>query len=487
MAGSMTVKPNFINGKWVEGRTHLENVNPSDTSDVVGYFSIANQADVSAAIEAATESKHKLSALTPQQRFDALDFIGSEIYQRLDELADLLAREEGKALLDAKAEVNRASQIFKFFAGEALRIQGEIVASTRPNMSVEITREPVGVVAVISPWNFPIAIPAWKIAPALAYGNAVLFKPSELAPASAWALTEIISRSGFPSGSFNLLMGYGRDLGPAMIHDSRVDAVTFTGSEGTGRLVATSCVSRKGHIARFQLEMGGKNPLVVLDDADLDVAVECAVNGAFFSTGQRCTASSRLIVTEKIHDEFVSRLIKRMSQLKVGDARAEGTSIGPVIDQNQLKKDLQFIQIGKDEGAHLACGGVHHSHISGRNGFYLEPTLFTNASNQMRICQEEIFGPIAAVIRVKDAEEALQVANDTPYGLSAGVCTTSLKQASKFKRELLVGMVMINAPTAGVDPHVPFGGRKSSSFGTREQGRYASDFYTVVKTTYVNP
>ncbi len=483
----MTVKKNFINGKWVDGHAHLENLNPSDTSDVVGHFSIAEPNQVLDAIEAAKKSQSKLAAMTPQQRFDALDFIGSEILLRIDELADLLAREEGKALSDAKAEVNRASQIFKFFAGESLRIQGEILASTRPNMTVEITREPVGVVTVISPWNFPIAIPAWKIAPALAYGNAVLFKPSELAPASAWALTEIISRAGLPSGSFNLLMGYGRDLGPALINDSRVDAVTFTGSEGTGRLVASACVNRKGHIARFQLEMGGKNPLVVLDDADVDVAVECAVNGAFFSTGQRCTASSRIIVTNEIHDEFVSKLVSRMSQLKVGDARASDTIVGPVIDQNQLDKDLQFIQIGKDEGAHLSYGGVHHSLISGKKGYYLEPTLFTNASNQMRICREEIFGPIAAVIRVKDAEEAMQVANDTPYGLSAGVCTTSLKQASKFKKQLVAGMVMINAPTAGVDPHVPFGGRKSSSFGTREQGRYASEFYTVVKTTYLNP
>jgi len=483
----MTVKPNFINGKWVEGHASLENVNPSDTSDVVGHFSVADQSQVLDAVGAAKNALSKLAAMTPQQRFDALDFIGSEILQRMDELADLLAREEGKALPDAKAEVNRASQIFKFFAGESLRIQGEMLASTRPNMTVEITREPVGVVTVISPWNFPIAIPAWKIAPALAYGNAVLFKPSELAPGSAWALTEIISRAGLPSGSFNLLMGHGRDLGPALIHDSRVDAVTFTGSEGTGRLVASACVNRKGHIARFQLEMGGKNPLVVLDDADVDVAVECAVNGAFFSTGQRCTASSRIIVTDQIHDEFVSKLVARMRQLKVGDARAAGTTIGPVIDQNQLDKNLKFIQIGKDEGAHLACGGAHKSDVAGKTGFYLEPTLFTNASNTMRICQEEIFGPIAAVIRVKDAEEALQTANDTPYGLSAGVCTTSLKHAAQFKRHLVAGMVMINAPTAGVDPHVPFGGRKASSFGTREQGRYASEFYTVVKTTYVNP
>ena len=484
---AMTVKPNFINGQWIEGSTHLENTNPSDTSDVVGYFSIADMDQVSDAIEAAKNSQAKLAALTPQQRFDALDFIGSQIHQRFDELADLLSREEGKALSDAKAEVNRASQIFKFFAGESLRIQGEIVSSTRPNMTVEITREPVGVVTVISPWNFPIAIPAWKIAPALAYGNAVLFKPSELAPGSAWALAEIISRSGFPPGGFNLLMGYGRDLGPALINDSRVDAVTFTGSEGTGRLVANACVNRQGHIARFQLEMGGKNPLVVLDDADVDIAVECAVNGAFFSTGQRCTASSRIIVTDKIHDAFVAKLISRMSQLKVGDARTEGTIIGPVIDKNQLDKNLKFIQIGKDQGAHLAYGGVHKSNVLGKNGFYLEPTLFTNANNNMRICQEEIFGPIAAVIRVKDAEEALQTANDTPYGLSAGICTTSLKHAATFKRQLLAGMVMINAPTAGVDPHVPFGGRKASSFGTREQGRYASEFYTVVKTSYVNP
>jgi aldehyde dehydrogenase (NAD+) len=354
-------------------------------------------------------------------------------------------------------------------------------------MTVEITREPVGVVSVITPWNFPIAIPAWKIAPALAYGNAVVFKPAELVPGSAWALAEILSRAGLPPGTFNLVMGRGRDVGEAMLNDARVAGVSFTGSEATGRRVAQACVGRKGPMAKFQLEMGGKNPLVVLDDADLDVAVACAINGAYFSTGQRCTASSRLIVTQGIHDRFVDAMVAKLKTLVVGDARRDGTVIGPVVDAAQLKQDLDYIEIGRAEGATLAIGGEALAEVAGQPGFYLRPALFTGATNAMRISREEIFGPVAAVIRAADADEALALANDTDYGLSAGVCTTSLRMAAHFKRQLQAGMVMVNAPTAGVDPHVPFGGRKGSSHGPREQGRYAAEFYTTVKTAYVQP
>jgi aldehyde dehydrogenase (NAD+) len=390
-------------------------------------------------------------------------------------------------LPDALGEVLRAAQIFKFFAGEALRIPGESMASTRPGMGVAVTREPVGVVGIITPWNFPIAIPAWKIAPALAYGNTVVFKPAELVPGCAWALAEMLSRAGLPAGTFNLVMGPGREVGEVMLNDPRVSAITFTGSEGTGRKVAQACVGRAGAMARFQLEMGGKNPLVVLNDADLSVAVECAINGAFYATGQRCTASSRLVVTEGIHDRFVAAMVQRMKSLKVGDARQAGTVIGPVVNATQLQQDLSYIALGNAEGAKLVAGGQHHGLIEGRPGHYLEPALFIDTHNAMRINREEIFGPVASVIRVRDHEEALSVANDTPYGLSAGVCTTSLKMASHFQRHLQAGMVMVNAPTAGVDPHVPFGGRKASSHGPREQGRYAADFYTTVKTAYIHP
>ena len=476
---------NFIAGEWLEGADATENVNPSDTRDVVGLYVRAARDQAEQAIAAAHAAAPRWAALTPLDRSEALDKVGSEIGARKEELAMLLAREEGKALADARGEVVRAAQIFKFFAGEALRVPGELLASTRPDMTVELTREPVGVVAIITPWNFPIAIPAWKIAPALAYGNAVVFKPADLVPGSAWALTEILSRAGLPPGTFNLVMGRGRDIGDALLLDPRVAAVTFTGSEATGRRVAASCVGRKGPMAKFQLEMGGKNPLVVLDDADLATAVSCAVNGAYFSTGQRCTASSRLIVTEGIHDRFVEGVVAKLSTLTIGDACVAGTVIGPVVDRTQLEQDLQYVALGRQEGATLAFGGDAMPVVDGKPGFYMQPALFVDTTNAMRINREEIFGPVASVIRVKDAEEALAVANDTDFGLSAGVCTTSLKHASLFKRRLQAGMVMVNAPTAGVDPHVPFGGRKGSSYGPREQGRYAAEFYTTVKTSYV--
>jgi acyl-CoA reductase-like NAD-dependent aldehyde dehydrogenase len=483
----MKVNANYIGGEWVEGIHAAENINPSDLNDVVGLYAHASRDQVSSAIAAAHEAQREWGAQTPQQRADVLDKVGVEITQRENELADLLAREEGKPVGEALGEVKRAAQIFKFFAGEALRVSGEIVPSIRPGLTVEITREPIGVVTVITPWNFPIAIPAWKIAPALAYGNAVVFKPADLVPGCAWALAEILSRAGLPAGTFNLTMGRGRDIGDALLSDRRASAVTFTGSQDTGRRIAATCVGRSGTMAKFQLEMGGKNPLVVLDDAELDLAVDCAINGAYFSTGQRCTASSRLIVTQGIHDRFVAAMVDKLKALTVGDARTRGTVVGPVVDATQLKQDIQYIALGKDEGARLAFGGAELGAVEGKTGHYLQPALFTEATNAMRISREEIFGPVASVIRVRDAEEALSVANDTDYGLSAGVCTTSLKMAAHFKRHLQAGMVMVNAPTAGVDPHVPFGGRKGSSFGAREQGRYAVEFFTGVKTSYVRP
>jgi alpha-ketoglutaric semialdehyde dehydrogenase len=476
---------NFIAGDWVEGASATENLNPSDTRDVIGVYARASQAQAQAAIAAAQAAQPKWAAATPQGRADVLDAVGNEILARKAELGDLLAREEGKPLPEAIGEAVRAGQIFKFFGGEALRAGGELIPSTRPGMTVEITREPVGVVSVITPWNFPIAIPAWKIAPALAYGNAVVFKPADLVPGCAWALAEILSRAGLPAGTFNLVMGRGRDIGDTLTEDPRVAAVTFTGSVATGRKVAQACVGRSGSMAKFQLEMGGKNPLVVLDDADLEVAVNCAINGAYFSTGQRCTASSRLIVTAGIHDRFVPAMIERLRAMTVGDARKSGTVVGPVVDATQLKQDLDYIAIGRQEGARLAFGGAPLASVDGQPGHYLQPALFTDASNVMRISREEIFGPVASVIRVRDADEALAVANDTDFGLSAGVVTTSLKHAAQFKRQLQAGMVMVNAPTAGVDPHVPFGGRKASSYGPREQGRFAAEFYTTVKTAYV--
>lgn len=476
----MNVYKHFINGEWVEGRGESTNLNPSNLQDVVGHYAVAGADHIRAAIQTARTAFAYWKIFPMQERSLILDRIGSEILARRDELGRLLSREEGKTLPEGIGEVARAGMIFKFFAGEVLRLGGECLPSVRPGVEVEVTREPLGVVGIITPWNFPIAIPAWKIAPALACGNCVVFKPASLVPGSAWALAEIISRSGLPAGVFNLVMGSGALVGEELITSTDIDAITFTGSQAIGRALAARVVVRG---ARVQLEMGGKNPLVVLDDADLETAVDCSIQGAFYSTGQRCTASSRLVVTEGIHDAFVARMLEKMDRLRVDDALKEGSDIGPVVDASQLQQNLDYLRVGQDEGAHLVCGGELLQRDT--EGYYQAPALFTETHNAMRINREEIFGPLASVIRVKDYEEALAVANETEFGLTSGIVTTSLKYAADFKKRAQAGLVMVNLPTAGVDYHVPFGGRKGSSFGPREQGTYAKEFYTVVKTTYI--
>jgi len=471
---------NFIDGEWRETPSARDNINPSDISDIVGAYAVADGAQVRDAAAAAKKAQPVWGASTPQQRFNVLDMIGTEILARREELGRLLSREEGKTLPDGLGEVMRAGQIFKFFAGEALRLTGEHLDSVRPGIEIDVLRQPIGVVGLITPWNYPIAIPAWKIAPALAFGNAVILKPADLAPGCAWALTEIVSRSGLPAGVFNLVMGRGSVVGNAMVNHPDIAGISFTGSVKVGKTVALGCAQR---LAKVQLEMGGKNPFVVLDDADLDVAVGAAINGSYFSTGQRCTASSRLIVTEEIHDSFVGAMAEQMKKLKVDDALAEGTDIGPVVDESQLTKNLSYVKLGTDGGGKLVAGGERVKRA--KNGFYMAPALLTELTNAMRISREEVFGPVAGVIRVKNYDEALSVANDTPFGLTSGICTTSLRYAAHFKRHADAGMVMVNLPTAGVDYHVPFGGRKGSSYGSREQGRYAIEFYTTVKTCYV--
>lgn len=477
---STKLHKNFIAGAWVEGATVGLNLNPSDTNDVIGEYARSDAAQAEQAINAAFEGQKRWGQSTAEQRSDALDRIGTEILDRRDELGLLLSREEGKTLPEGVGEVVRAGRVFKFFAGEALRLGGEKLPSIRAGVDVEVTREPEGVVGIITPWNFPIAIPAWKIAPALAFGNAVVFKPADLVPGSAWALSEIIVRAGqLPEGAFNLVMGPGSKVGQTLATSRKVRAITFTGSVQTGRAIGITCMERG---AKVQLEMGGKNPLVILNDADLEQAVLVAINGSFFSTGQRCTGSSRLIVEDGIHDAFVAAMAQRMASLKVDHALKAGTDIGPVASQDQLDQDLHYIELGTKEGGRLFAGG--ELLVRETPGFYLSPALITETQNHMRINQEEVFGPVASVIRAKDYEEAVSMANDTDFGLSSGICTTSLKHATDFKRRSAAGMVMVNVPTAGVDYHAPFGGRKASSHGSREQGTYAREFYTAVKTAY---
>jgi len=471
-------KQNFIGGTWVAGDA-AANINPSNTADIIGHYARANEAQALDAINAAKAAFPGWSRSAPLERHGILRRASDEILARKDELGQLLSREEGKTLAEGIGETVRAAQIFDFFAGEALRLTGESVPSVRPGVGAEVTREAVGVVGVITPWNFPIAIPAWKLAPALCYGNTAVFKPADLVPGSAWELVDILQRAGLPKGVLNLVMGRGSVVGQAIVQSPDVDALTFTGSQVTG---ATLALDSAKLMRKSQMEMGGKNPFIVLADADLDVAVDCVTQGAFFSTGQRCTASSRIIVEDAIHDKFVATLSERINALTVGDALDSATQIGPVVDASQLAQNEGYIQIGQSEGAHLITGGERLTRST--EGFFQRPALFTDCTNDMRIAREEIFGPVAAVIRVADYDAALDVANDTYFGLSAGIATTSLKHATHFKRNAEAGMVMVNVPTAGVDFHVPFGGRKASSFGPREQGRYAAEFYTTVKTAY---
>ncbi len=471
-------KPNLLGGRWVAGEA-APNINPSDVSDVVGHYARATAAQTLDAIAAAKAAFPAWSRTGPLERHAILRRASDEIMSRKDELGRLLAREEGKTLAEGIGETVRAAQIFDFFAGEALRLGGETLPSVRPGVGVEITREPVGVVGVITPWNFPIAIPAWKIAPALCYGNTVVFKPADLVPGCAWALVDILHRAGLPDGVLNLVMGRGSVVGQTIVDSSDVDALTFTGSQSTGAAL-TAASARL--MRKVQCEMGGKNPFVVLADADLDIAVDCVVNGAFFSTGQRCTASSRIIVEQAIHDRFLAAMSERMKTLTVGHALHEGTDIGPVVDASQLAQNERYIALGQSEGARLVAGGMRLTRDT--EGFFQMPALFAECTNDMTIAREEIFGPVAAVIAARDYDHALDLANDTEFGLSAGIATTSLKHATHFKRNAEAGMVMVNLPTAGVDFHVPFGGRKASSHGPREQGRYAAEFFTTVKTAY---
>jgi acyl-CoA reductase-like NAD-dependent aldehyde dehydrogenase len=478
----MTVERNYINGEWVDSATApIVNVNPSDLDDVVGTYAAADRAQIERAIAAARAAFPAWSHTTIQSRADLLDAVGGRLLARAQEIGRLLAREEGKTLKEGIAETMRAGAIFKFHAGQALRIVGDLVDSVRPGMSVAVQREPLGVVGVITPWNFPIAIPAWKIAPALAYGNCVVFKPASLVPGCAHALARLIAEAGCPPGVFNLVAGSGREVGDTLVTSPAVDAISFTGSVDTGRGLAAKAV---GTMKKIQLEMGGKNPLIVLDDADLDNAVECAIQGAFYSTGQRCTATSRIVVTPGIYARFRAALLERTGALVVGDALDERTQIGPAVDAAQFKTDLDYIEVGRKEGARLVAGGERRA--VGKNGHYIAPAIFEDVQNHMRIAREEIFGPVVSLLRARDYDEALAIANDTPFGLSAGVCTTSLKRADHFRRNAQAGLVMINAPTAGVDYHVPFGGVKGSSYGSREQGSAAIEFYTRVKTIYTN-
>ena len=471
---------NYIAGDWVAGTGVIENRNPSDITDLIGHYAQASTAQVDQALDAARRAQADWAAYGLERKQNVLNAIGTEMMARAEELGALLSREEGKPLAEGKGEVYRAGQFFTYYAAEVLRQMGETADSTRDGIEIDVRREPVGVVAIISPWNFPTATASWKIAPALAFGNAVIWKPANLTPASAVALTEIISRQDIPKGLFNLVMGPGGAVGQHLVESPYLDAISFTGSVPVGKGIAAAAI---GNLTKVQMEMGSKNPLAVMDDADLDLAVSLALGGAFGGTGQKCTASSRLIVHAAVHDAFVDKLIAGAQALQVGHALTAGTQLGPVVSQQQLDENLAYVALGKTEGAELACGGDRLTRDT--DGYFMAPGVFLNTTNDMRINREEMFAPLAAVIKVDSYGEALQVVNDTHFGLTSGIVTRSLSRATHFRRNARTGCVMVNLPTAGTDYHVPFGGRGSSSYGTREQGTYAAEFYTTVKTAYI--
>ena len=471
---------NYIAGDWVDGASSIDNRNPSDLSDLIGHYAQAKTDQLSDAIASARAAQVEWAAYGMERKQAVLMAIGNESMARAEELGTLLSREEGKPLAEGKGEVFRAGQFFTYYAHECLRQLGENADSVRPGIEVDVRREPVGVVAVISPWNFPTATASWKIAPALAYGNAVIWKPANITPASAVALTEIIAKQDIPAGLFNLVLGAGSSVGQALVESPKINAISFTGSVPVGRGIAQAAV---GNFTKLQMEMGSKNALAVMEDGDLDIAVAVALGGAFGGTGQKCTASSRLIVHEAVHDAFVDKLIAGAKAMKVGHALAEGTQMGPVVSAQQLSENLEYVTIGASEGAELACGGARLKMET--DGYYMSPGVFLNTTNAMRINREEMFAPLTAVIKVGSYDEALATVNDTEFGLTSGIVTRDLARATHFRRNAETGVVTVNLPTAGTDYHVPFGGRGQSSYGPREQGTYAREFYTTVKTAYI--
>lgn len=472
---------NFIAGEWLAGASEIANINPSDLSDTIGMYAQADSAQLQRALEAAQTAQQEWSKTGLEKRYSALMNIGNELIANCEELGTLLAREEGKTQPEGKGEVYRSGQFFTYYAAEVLRQIGDNAESVRDGIEVDVRREPVGTVAIISPWNFPMATAVWKIAPALAFGNAVLWKPANLVPASAVALARIIEKQDLPGGLFNLVMGPGGSVGQQLIESPLVNAISFTGSVPVGRGIARAAVE---NFTRVQLEMGSKNALAIMDDADMDIALACALNGAFGSTGQKCTASSRLVVHAAIHDEFVDRLVAGAEKMVVGHALEAGTQIGPVASEAQLQQNLENVALAQKEGGELRCGGERVERAT--EGYFMTPAVVSGTSNSWQVNREELFAPMACVIKVDSYDEALATVNDTRFGLTAGIVTSNLARATHFRRNARTGCVMVNLPTAGTDYHVPFGGRGESSYGPREQGQYAKEFYTHVKTAYIS-
>jgi aldehyde dehydrogenase (NAD+) len=478
---STPIFPNYINGAWVEGPT-FENRNPANTAEIVGLHVAGTPADIARAAAAAEAALPAWSAMNGPARgallFKAADLLDA----RFDEIAAEMTREEGKTLPEAKGEVRRSINIFRYFAGEGSRLAGTMAPSERPRVHMFAIRKPVGVVALITPWNFPSAIPAWKLAPALICGNTVVMKPASAAPLSAWRLIEACHDAGIPPGVVNFAAGGGGSLGAALLNAAPVKAISFTGSCGVGLKLHEEASRRR---LRIQLEMGGKNPTIVLADADFNSAVENVVNASFFSTGQKCTATSRAIVEEPIYDKFVEAVVERTKSLKVGDGMQPGIDIGPCVDEGQLSTVLDYIEIGRAEAGEPLCGGRRLTGPAHDAGWFVEPTVFADVTPEMRIAREEIFGPVLAIMKARDFTHAMDLANGSEFGLSASLQTTNLSRMYEYVYGMEAGLLTVNLPSAGVEYQLPFGGSKDSSFGPKEQGPAAMEFYSDWKTVYI--
>ena len=474
--------PNYIDGEWVAPDATFENRNPADTADLVGIFASGSCADVARAAAAAEAAFPAWAATPPPARGALLGKVADILEKNLDALARDMTREEGKTLPEAKGETMRSINIFRYFAGEGARQPGIVVPSERPDVFMWAERKPLGVVSLITPWNFPSAIPAWKLAPALVAGNTVLLKPASAAPLSAWRIVAACHTAGIPPGVVNCLCGSGAEVGDALVSQAEVRALSFTGSCEVGLVLHAKASARR---IRIQLEMGGKNPTIVLNDAKLEKAVANTVNAAMFSTGQKCTATGRVIVEEAIYDRFVSALVESAKQLTVGNGLMEAIQIGPAIDQAQLETNQRYCRIAAQEGCKIECGGRILSDGDYSKGYFFAPTVITGVSNQMRIAREEVFGPVLAVIKAQNFEDAMELANDTEFGLSASIQTQDVSRVFKFVKGIQAGLITVNLPSAGVEYQLPFGGTKGSSFGPKEQGPTALDFYTDYKTIYL--
>ncbi len=472
---------NYINGEWVSGDT-FENRNPANTDEVVGLFVKGKASDVDAAADAAQAAFAAWSGLPGPARGNFLYKVADVLDRKFEQVAADMTREEGKTLPEAKGEVRRSINIFRYFAGEGSRVPGFLVPSERDRVHMFALRKAIGVVGLVTPWNFPSAIPAWKLAPALICGNTVLLKPASVAPLSAWRIVEACHEAGIPKGVVNFIAGSGGTLGTALVNAKPLKAISFTGSCDVGNWLHGEASKRR---LRIQLEMGGKNPTIVLADADFNSAVENTVNAAFFSTGQKCTATSRVIVEDAIYDKFVAALVERTKKLKVGNGMEAGIDIGPAVDEGQLETNMKYIEIGRKEAGAPKAGGNRLTGGAYDKGYFCEPTIFADVTESMTIAQEEIFGPVLAVMRAKDFEDAMRIANNIPFGLSASVQTTNLSRVFEFIYRMEAGLLTVNLPSAGVEYQLPFGGTKDSSFGPKEQGPAAMEFYSDYKTVYL--